>query len=276
MTGAHTVDLVWPTEIFITKRIRMIKLTEILKGDDVENFDKVTSEICYKLHGLSEGHVTIVNVDDNDMPTRGTMDGVPFISESVLTISAETTKIYPEMVNDVYKLVGKKIQELGYGEYPFKFRLKSFVAKVGIEFWLTSSLPHNFLQHFRYDLPSLQYILSGEYSLVIPEDVLPKISPEIEEWSKVKLKRASVLFEAYKKGKVRDHTYEIKLTDDGIKVRGIGEMINDPKDLEVYIFPKLVSVDEKPYGNVPINLLGFIEMEIKERFEKHKIKVMWF
>jgi hypothetical protein len=254
----------------------MIRLTEIIKGDKAENFQKVLDDVIDKTFGYTDGPFTFTSVD-YEQPTQGEIDGERFVSECVLNIKATTTKIYPEMVGDLYISLARKIQSLGYGEYPFKFRLTDFIGKFGVDIWIKSEIPHNYAQHLRYDLPTIQQILLSEYYLVIPEDVLPKVNPNIEEWVKIKVKRALTYFEVYKKGKVEGHEYEIRLAEnEPYTVRGKGKNIEDPKDLEVYLFPKIVSVDGVPLINIKLNLLNEIENLIKEKFERHSIKVMWF
>lgn len=254
----------------------MIRLTEIVKGDKAEKFQEVLDNILDKVYGYTDGPFKITSID-YEQPTQGEMDGEPFVSECVLNIKAETTRLYPEMVEDMYISLARKIQELGYGEYPFKFRLTTFVGKIGpLDIWLGAELPHNFGQQFRYDLPTIQDILSGQYSLVIPEDVLPKVNPEVEEWVRIKVKRAMTYFEVYKKGKVDEYDYTMKLRSEPYTVRGKGKNINDPKDLEVYLFTFIETVNGVEHGKVPVNTLTKVETLVREKLSKHGVQVLWF
>jgi hypothetical protein len=251
----------------------MIRLTEILEGDDVNNFDLVTSEIRSKLRGYNDGTFTISDLAIKE-PVKGTMDNVPFISECIIVLHVITKRIYPEMIQDIYILVGGMIQEMGYGDYPFKFKIDYIrYDDYGLSLPLITDLPHNIVQHLRYDVPSLHTINMGQYRFVIPSDVLPKVSDDIGEWVRIKRKKATVLYDALKKGKVNGVEYTLRDTPEDILVYANGKNIDSPKELNIYVQSGIETIngktrDESEDRDVFYRQKESIMDSLKEKFKK--------
>ena len=255
----------------------MIKLTETLEGDDVQKFHDALPQIGESLKGLTDGTITIKYVVAED-PTQGTIDGVPFISECLLRIFVDVNRVYPEMINDIYILVGRKIQEMGFGEFPFKLSIRSLYLINGplIIDLLEESFDRNYTNHLRYDNPTIQYILSGQYSLVLPQDVLPKFFEQMDEWIKILIKRATVYYTVYKKGKIDGHEYEL-IDDPDIRVVVRGRKdVKSERDLIPFIDSKFKTIDgiERGSSDFPYNLQDNLIDKLEKKFtEKHNVRI---
>lgn len=257
----------------------MIRLTEILEGDDVNNFDSATSEIHSKLRGYSDGTFTIFDLAIRE-PVKGTMGGVPFISECIIVLHVFTNRIYPEMIQDVYILVGGMIQEMGYGDYPFKFKIDYLrYDNHGLSIPMITDLPHNIVQHLRYDVPTLQSVNMGQYRFVIPSNVLPKVSEDIGEWVKIKRKKGTVLYDALKKGKVGEVEYTLRDTPEDILIYANGRNIDSPKEINVYVQSGVVTIngktrDESDDRDEFYRQKEFIMTSLKQKFKKLGLNLM--
>ena len=213
-----------------------MKLTEAIEGDDVEKFNQSLPMIVAKLRGLTDGVITIDDVLAKN-PTQGTIDNVPFISECVLILWVDTTKLYPQLVNDVYNLVGKKIQEMGFGEYPFKLGIFNIEYKDGL-FHFTidaDNVSREVYNHLKYDLPTIQQILSGEYSYVLPEDTFPKPFEGMDEWIKILGKIATTYYNVFKVGNIHGIPYEL-IDNPIIRIEPVKKTLENKKDLSTVIY----------------------------------------
>ena len=254
-----------------------MKLTETIKGDDVKKFNQSLPMIVEKLRGLSNGVFTIEEVLAKN-PTQGTIDDVAFISECVLILWVDTNKLYPQLVNDVYNLVGRQIQGMQFGRYPFKLGIFNIEYKDGL-FHFTidaDNVSREVYNHLKYDLPTIQQILSGEYSLVIPQEELPTFFEGVSDWIKILEKRASVYYTVYKKGTIEGHTYELSDNPDiKVIVRGV-KNVKTQKDLTPFIDTKFISIDgiKRSDENYDFSLeQKLIELLIKKMYDKHGVKL---
>ena len=213
-----------------------MKLTEAIEGDDVEKFNQSLPMIVAKLRGLTDGVITIDDVLAKN-PTQGTIDNVPFISECVLILWVDTKKLYPQLVNDVYNLVGKKIQEMGFGGYPFKLGIFNIEYIEGLfRFTIDAdNVSRDVYNHLKYDLPTIQQILSGEYSYVLPEDTFPKPFEGMDEWIKILGKIATTYYNVFKVGNIRGIPYEL-IDNPIIRIEPVKKTLENKKDLSTVIY----------------------------------------
>jgi len=244
-----------------------MKLTEIIKGDDVEKFNQSLPMIVEKLRGLTNG---VIKIDDvlAKNPTQGTIDGVAFISECVLVLWVDTTKVYPQLVNDVYNLVGKKIQEMGFGEYPFKLGIGNIEYKDGL-FHFTidaDNVSREVYNRLKYDLPTIQYILSGEYSYVLPPNIIPKPFEGMDEWVKILGKIATTYYNVLKVGNIYGIPYELTDTPD-IRIEPTKKTLENKKDLSTVIYTSFK--DSNQFQN------DSLKNELKLRFHKFGVSIIF-
>jgi hypothetical protein len=264
-------------QVFIVKEKVMIKLLEVVRGDDVNKFKESLPTIQKELQGLTDGTIKIDYVIIEE-PSGGTYEGVSFVVDCVIKLWMDTKRIYPEMVNDAYNLVGRKIQELGFGEYPFRLKTVSFYFIDGsfLINIMEESLSKNYVNFIRYDAPTIQQILSGEYSLVIPQEELPTFFEGVGDWIKILEKRASVYYTVYKKGTIEGHTYELSDNPDiKVIVRGV-KNVKTQKDLTPFIDTKFISIDgiKRSDENYDFSLeQKLIELLIKKMYDKHGVKL---
>ena len=264
-------------QVFIVKEKVMIKLLEVVRGDDVNKFKESLPIIQKELQGLTDGTIKIDYVIIEE-PSGGTYDGVSFIVDCVIKLWMDTNRIYPEMVTDAYNLVGRKIQELGFGEYPFRLKTVSFYFIDGsfLINLLEESLSKNIVNFIRYDAPTIQHILSGEYSLVIPQEQLPKFFEGVSDWVKILEKRASVYYTVYKKGTIEGHQYELSDNPDiKVIVRGVKD-VKDERHLTPYIDTKFDSIDGIKRGDEKYDFSledKLSEQLIKKMYDKHNVKL---
>ena len=212
-----------------------MKLTEAIEGDDVEKFNQSLPMIVAKLRGLTDGVITIDDVLAKN-PTQGTIDNVPFISECVLILWVDTKKLYPQLVNDVYNLVGREIQGLQFGGYPFKLGIFNIEYIDGL-FHFTidaDNVSREVYNHLKYDLPTIQQILSGEYSYVLPEDTFPKPFEGMDEWIKILGKIATTYYNVFKVGNIRGIPYEL-IDNPIIRIEPVKKTLENKKDLSMFI-----------------------------------------
>lgn len=213
-----------------------MKLTEAIEGDDVEKFNQSLSMIVAKLRGLTDGVITIDDVLAKN-PTQGTIDNVPFISECVLILWVDTKKLYPQLVNDVYNLVGREIQGLQFGGYPFKLGIFNIEYIEGLfRFTIDAdNVSRDVYNHLKYDLPTIQQILSGEYSYVLPEDTFPKPFEGMDEWIKILGKIATTYYNVFKVGNIRGIPYEL-IDNPIIRIEPVKKTLENKKDLSTIIY----------------------------------------
>ena len=213
-----------------------MKLTEAIEGDDVEKFNQSLPMIVAKLRGLTDGVITIDDVLAKN-PTQGTIDNVPFISECVLILWVDTKKLYPQLVNDVYNLVGREIQGLQFGGYPFKPGIFNIEYIDGL-FHFTidaDNVSREVYNHLKYDLPTIQQILSGEYSYVLPEDTFPKPFEGMDEWVKILGKIATTYYNVFKVGNIHGIPYEL-IDNPIIRIEPVKKTLENKKDLSTVIY----------------------------------------
>ncbi len=213
-----------------------MKLTEAIEGDDVEKFNQSLPMIVAKLRGLTDGVITIDDVLAKN-PTQGTIDNVPFISECVLILWVDTKKLYPQLVNDVYNLVGREIQGLQFGGYPFKLGIFNIEYIEGLfRFTIDAdNVSRDVYNHLKYDLPTIQQILSGEYSYVLPEDAFPKPFEGMDEWVKILGKIATTYYNVFKVGNIRGIPYEL-IDNPIIRIEPVKKTLENKKDLSTVIY----------------------------------------
>jgi hypothetical protein len=213
-----------------------MKLTEAIEGDDVEKFNQSLPMIVAKLRGLTDGVITIDDVLAKN-PTQGTIDNVPFISECVLILWVDTKKLYPQLVNDVYNLVGREIQGLQFGGYPFKLGIFNIEYIEGLfRFTIDAdNVSRDVYNHLKYDLPTIQQILSGEYSYVLPEDTFPKPFEGMDEWVKILGKIATTYYNVFKVGNIRGIPYEL-IDNPIIRIEPVKKTLENKKDLSTVIY----------------------------------------
>ena len=213
-----------------------MKLTEAIEGDDVEKFNQSLPMIVAKLRGLTDGVITIDDVLAKN-PTQGTIDNVPFISECVLILWVDTKKLYPQLVNDVYNLVGREIQGLQFGGYPFKLGIFNIEYIEGLfRFTIDAdNVSRDVYNHLKYDLPTIQQILSGEYSYVLPEDTFPKPFEGMGEWVKILGKIATTYYNVFKVGNIRGIPYEL-IDNPIIRIEPVKKTLENKKDLSTVIY----------------------------------------
>ena len=213
-----------------------MKLTEAIEGDDVEKFNQSLPMIVAKLRGLTDGVITIDDVLAKN-PTQGTIDNVPFISECVLILWVDTTKLYPQLVNDVYNLVGREIQGLQFGGYPFKLGIFNIEYIEGLfRFTIDAdNVSRDVYNHLKYDLPTIQQILSGEYSYVLPEDTFPKPFEGMDEWVKILGKIATTYYNVFKVGNIHGIPYEL-IDNPIIRIEPVKKTLENKKDLSTVIY----------------------------------------
>ena len=213
-----------------------MKLTEAIEGDDVEKFNQSLPMIVAKLRGLTDGVITIDDVLAKN-PTQGTIDNVPFISECVLILWVDTKKLYPQLVNDVYNLVGREIQGLQFGGYPFKLGIFNIEYIEGLfRFTIDAdNVSRDVYNHLKYDLPTIQQILSGEYSYVLPEDAFPKPFEGMDEWIKILGKIATTYYNVFKVGNIRGIPYEL-IDNPIIRIEPVKKTLENKKDLSTVIY----------------------------------------
>ena len=213
-----------------------MKLTEAIEGDDVEKFNQSLPMIVAKLRGLTDGVITIDDVLAKN-PTQGTIDNVPFISECVLILWVDTKKLYPQLVNDVYNLVGREIQGLQFGGYPFKLGIFNIEYIEGLfRFTIDAdNVSRDVYNHLKYDLPTIQQILSGEYSYVLPEDTFPKPFEGMDEWIKILGKIATTYYNVFKVGNIRGIPYEL-IDNPIIRIEPVKKTLENKKDLSTVIY----------------------------------------
>ena len=213
-----------------------MKLTEAIEGDDVEKFNQSLPMIVAKLRGLTDGVITIDDVLAKN-PTQGTIDNVPFISECVLILWVDTKKLYPQLVNDVYNLVGREIQGLQFGGYPFKLGIFNIEYIEGLfRFTIDAdNVSRDVYNHLKYDLPTIQQILSGEYSYVLPEDTFPKPFEGMDEWVKILGKIATTYYNVFKVGNIHGIPYEL-IDNPIIRIEPVKKTLENKKDLSTVIY----------------------------------------
>ena len=213
-----------------------MKLTEAIEGDDVEKFNQSLPMIVAKLRGLTDGVITIDDVLAKN-PTQGTIDNVPFISECVLILWVDTKKLYPQLVNDVYNLVGREIQGLQFGGYPFKLGIFNIEYIEGLfRFTIDAdNVSRDVYNHLKYDLPTIQQILSGEYSYVLPEDTFPKPFEGMDEWIKILGKIATTYYNVFKVGNIHGIPYEL-IDNPIIRIEPVKKTLENKKDLSTVIY----------------------------------------
>ena len=213
-----------------------MKLTEAIEGDDVEKFNQSLPMIVAKLRGLTDGVITIDDVLAKN-PTQGTIDNVPFISECVLILWVDTKKLYPQLVNDVYNLVGREIQGLQFGGYPFKLGIFNIEYIEGLfRFTIDAdNVSRDVYNLLKYDLPTIQQILSGEYSYVLPEDTFPKPFEGMDEWIKILGKIATTYYNVFKVGNIRGIPYEL-IDNPIIRIEPVKKTLENKKDLSTVIY----------------------------------------
>ena len=245
----------------------MISLTETINGDDVEKFNRSLPMIVAKLRGLTNGVITIDDVLVKT-PTQGTIDGVPFISECVLILWVNTTEPSPELVNDTYNLVGRKIQEMGFGDYPFKLGINSIEYKNGFfQFTIDAdNTGRDIFNHMRYDIPTIQQILVGEYSYVLPEETFPKPFDNMDEWIKILGKIATTYYNVFKVGTIHGISYELTDTPD-IRIEPSKRTLESKKDLSTKIITWFK--DENQFQNFSL------KNELKLKFHKFNIDIVF-
>ena len=213
-----------------------MKLTETIKGDNVDKFNQSLPMIVAKLRGLTNGVITIDDVLAKN-PTQGTIDDVAFISECVLVLWVDTKKLYPRLVNDIYNLVGREIQGLQFGRYPFKLSIHSIQYNEGLFHFIIDpdNVSREIYNHLKYDLPTIQQILSGEYSYVLPQDTFPKPFEGMDEWVKILGKIATTYYNVFKVGNIRGIPYEL-IDNPIIRIEPVKKTLENKKDLSTVIY----------------------------------------
>lgn len=244
-----------------------MKLTETIKGDNVEKFNQSLPMIVEKLRGLSNGVITIDDVLAKN-PTQGTIDDVAFISECVLILWVDTKKLYPQLVNDVYNLVGRQIQGMQFGRYPFKLGIFNIEYKDGL-FHFTidaDNVSREVYNHLKYDLPTIQQILSGEYSYVLPQDIIPKPFEGMDEWVKILGKIATTYYNVFRVGNIRGISYEL-IDNPIIRIEPTKKTLENKKDLSTIIYTSFK--DSNQFQN------DSLKDELKLKFIKFGVSIIF-
>ena len=149
----------------------------------------------------------------------------------------DTKKLYPQLVNDVYNLVGREIQGLQFGGYPFKLGIFNIEYIEGLfRFTIDAdNVSRDVYNHLKYDLPTIQQILSGEYSYVLPEDTFPKPFEGMDEWIKILGKIATTYYNVFKVGNIRGIPYEL-IDNPIIRIEPVKKTLENKKDLSTVIY----------------------------------------
>lgn len=245
----------------------MMKLTETIKGDNVEKFIQSLPKIVAKLRGLTNGVITIEDVLVKN-PTQGMIDDVAFISECVLVLWVDTKELSSQMVNDTYNLVGREIQGMGFGRYPFKLSINNIEYKDGLFYFTIDSdnVSREVYNHLRYDLPTIQQILSGEYTYVLPDDTFPKPFDDMDDWIKILGKIATTYYNVFRVGNIHGIPYELTDTPD-IRIEPLKKTLENKKDLSPVIYTWFK--DSNQFQNESL------KDEIKLKFMKFNVSIIF-
>jgi len=235
----------------------MIKILETLN----EQVDY--SELTNTLYNIEMDGLTVVYVN---------------IDHTTIEFQIELTKLSPDTINIFYPKVVDVLIQNGYSSHLDKYfiRITSIVFKYPPHITVVNSyLPKEYIHRLKYNDPTAEEIYNGEYSLVLPRNILMDIDEYFETIVKSKKKSGEVFYKLYKKGNLVGYNYELS-DDPKIRISLRKNDIVNPIDFITRIETRFKSVYDIPVTdtvNYPRHLEWRIIDKLVDIFKKHKIDI---
>jgi hypothetical protein len=259
------VDLVWQKYLYDIVLFKMIKILETL------NEEINYSELTNTLYNIEMDGLTIKNVNVKNLPS-------PDVWKVGLDFQIELTKLSPDTINIFYPKVVDVLIQNGHSSNLDKFfiSVSSIVFKYPPYITVVNShLPTVIINHLRYDDPRASEVYDGDYSLVLPRNILMDIDEYFETIVKSKRKSSEVFYKLYKKGNVDGYNYELS-DNPKIKITLHKNNIVNPRDFNSEIESFFKSIDDIPITDT-VNYPGHLHWRISEKiesfFKKHNIVI---